>query len=57
MNGGLGEGDTRVEGEVQGDEARYEVLKGTTTIEEYGPFNGWYVSSFQEGADEEEGRS
>lgn len=57
VNGGLGEGDTRVEGEEQGDETRYEVLKGTTTIEEYGPFNGWYVSSFQEGEDEEEGGS
>jgi polyamine oxidase len=53
VNGGQGEGDTRVEGEVQGDEARYEVLMGTTTIEEYGPINGWYVSSFQEGSDEE----
>ncbi len=55
LNGGIGEGDTRVEGEVQGDEVRYEVLKGTTTIEEYGPLNGWYVSSFQEGVDEEGG--
>jgi len=41
VNGGQGGGDTRVDGEVQGDEARYEVLTGTTTIEEYGPFNGW----------------
>lgn len=57
LNGGRGEGDTRVEGEVQGDEARYEVLQGTTTIEEYGPFNGWYVSSFQEGLDPEGGGS
>lgn len=52
VNVAQGGGDTSGGGEMQGDEARYVVLKGTTTIEEYGPLNGWNISGMQGEADE-----
>lgn len=38
--------DTAEHGGKKGQK-HYEVLKGTTTEEEYGAVNGWFVTSFQ----------